>query len=572
MPLPLKGERAGEGVWTYFVDSLVAAWFSNEEDACRLMNRKFPLAPKIEGQASDVTIYSYPPERRSGGDRRSGTDRRRKQEPFEGPEKRSGEDRRKGDRRSRKVRIPIFIKLAIMSTLLICLVIAAISFSILRHQENQFTTQLMDLGESLVRAASSSAPDKILGEEDLALFQLVKNIAENDQVVFAAVTDHKNITRAHTMNELVGKPYIPPEVVKLIEAGNELKTSLIRYRGEDLLYFEMPVVYQKLRVGGVHLAISQRKIVENLGDAKFFVLVLTLLMTALGILLSLGLSMYFSDPIRQLRESAKALGMGRFDYRIKTFRNDELGDLAYAFNRMAEDLELKEKIKDSFGRYVTPEIVEMILTNPNGEWMKGSKVEATVLFADIRGFTTIAENKDPQAVLDLLNDYLTQVTDAVIKHGGHLNKFAGDEAMAVFGAPLSDPAHAEAAVKAALEIQKSIAEVNSKREKDRLHLAVGIGVNSGEVVAGNLGSSKRMEYTVIGDNVNVAARLTSIAKGGEILITKRTYDAIQNKDGLKVDERGMAPVRGRKKGITVYCVIPPQEDIHERGEGEAAQG
>jgi adenylate cyclase len=204
--------------------------------------------------------------------------------------------------------------------------------------------------------------------------------------------------------------------------------------------------------------------------------------------------------------------------------------------------------------------------------MKGSKVEATVLFADIRGFTSIAENKDPQAVLDLLNEYLTRVTDAVIKHGGHLNKFAGDEAIAVFGAPLSDLTHAEAAVKAALEIQKSIAEVNSRREKDHIHLGVGIGINSGEVVAGNLGSSKRMEYTVIGDNVNVAARLTSIAKGGEILITKRTYDAIQSRGALKVEERGMAPVRGRKKGITVYCVMPSQEEVHEQGEGEAAQG
>jgi adenylate cyclase len=272
--------------------------------------------------------------------------------------------------------------------------------------------------------------------------------------------------------------------------------------------------------------------------------------------------MYFSGPIRQLRESTTALGMGRFDHRVKTSRNDELGDLAFAFNRMAEDLELKEKIKDSFGRYVTPEIVEMILANPEGEWMKGSKVEATVLFADIRGFTSIAENKDPQAVLDLLNDYLTRVTDAVIKHGGHLNKFVGDEAMAVFGAPLPDSNHAEAAVKAALEIQRSIAP---------FHLGVGIGVNSGEVVAGNLGSSKRMEYTVIGDNVNVAARLTSLAKGGEILITKRTYDAIQHKHSLVVEERGMAPVRGRRKDITVYCVIPSKEDEHGQGQSKAAQ-
>lgn len=536
-------------------------------------NRLDPPETGITRQEGpDRIVYSYPPERRRGRERRNGEDRRKSQEPFDGPERRSGKDRRKGERRARKVRIPIFLKLATMSTLLICLVIATISFSILNHQKSQFTTQLMDLGESLVRTAGNSAPDKILGEEDLALFQLVRNIAENEQVVFALITDHKSIIKAHSLMEVVGKPYNRPEEVKLIEAGNEVRASMIRYGEDELLYFEMPVIYQKLRVGGVHLAISQKKIAENLGEAKIFILILTLLMTALGILLSLGLSMYFSGPIRQLRESAKALGMGRFDYRVKTFRNDELGDLAYAFNRMAEDLELNEKIKDSFGRYVTPEIVDMILANPNDEWMKGSKVEATVLFADIRGFTTISENKDPAAVLDLLNDYLTRVTDAVIKHGGHLNKFAGDEAMAVFGAPLAESKHAEAAVKAALEIQRSIAALNEEKGKDQFKLGVGIGINSGEVVAGNLGSSRRMEYTVIGDHVNVAARLTSIAKGGEILITKRTYDAIQNKDGLKVEERGKAPLKGRKKEITVYCVMCPEEESHEPGEGEAHQG
>jgi len=515
---------------------------------------------------------SYPSERRSGPDRRSGLDRRRKQEPFEGPERRSGKDRRKGERRAKRARIPIFIKLAIMSTLLICLVIAAISFSILRHQERQFTTQLMDFGKSLVRTASSSAPDKILGEEDLALFQLVKDIAENDQVVFAAVTDHREITRAHTLIEEVGKPYVRPEETTLIEEGNEVRASMIRYGGEDLLYFEMSVVYQKLRVGAVHLALSQRKIAENLEEAKFFIFILTVLMTGLGILLSLGLSMYFSGPIRQLRESAKALGMGLFDYRIKTSRNDELGDLAYAFNRMAEDLELKEKIKDSFGRYVTPEIVDMILAKPNDEWMKGSKVEATVLFADIRGFTAIAENRDPQAVLDMLNDYLTRVTDAVIRHGGHLNKFAGDEAMAVFGAPLSDSKHAEAAVKAALEIQRAVSEANAKGRKDNFRLKVGIGINSGEVVAGNLGSSRKMEYTVVGDNVNVAARLTSIAEGGEILITKTTYDAIHGRNGLRIEERGMAPVKGRTKDIAVYSVMPSDTGVREGEKCATAQG
>jgi len=240
---------------------------------------------------------------------------------------------------------------------------------------------------------------------------------------------------------------------------------------------------------------------------------------------------------------------------VKMKRNDEFSDLADAFNRMAEDLELQEKIKDSFGRYVTPEIVEMILANPDKRWMKGSKVDATVLFVDIRGFTSLSENVDPEAVVDLLNDYLTRVTNSVIKYGGHLNKFLGDEAMAVFGAPLGNPSHSEAAVKAALEIQKEIEDLNGKRKIGQATIGVGVGVNSGEMVAGNLGSEKKMEYTVIGDNVNVASRLTSIAKAGEILITKGSYDLLPNKAWLKIEERGSVPVKGRKSEITIYQVM-----------------
>ena len=138
-------------------------------------------------------------DRRSSRDRRSGEDRRKKQEPFEGPDRRSGKDRRKGDRRTRKHRrIPIFAKLAIVSTFLMSLFICSISFIILWEQKQQFVSQLVDFGDSLVRIAGSNAADKILGEEDLVLFQLAKDLAQNEQVLFAVITDHKKIIRAHS--------------------------------------------------------------------------------------------------------------------------------------------------------------------------------------------------------------------------------------------------------------------------------------------------------------------------------------------------------------------------------------
>ncbi|MBW2285766.1 MAG: adenylate/guanylate cyclase domain-containing protein, partial [Deltaproteobacteria bacterium] len=153
----------------------------------------------------------------------------------------------------------------------------------------------------------------------------------------------------------------------------------------------------------------------------------------------------------------------------------------------------------------------------------------------------------------LLNDYFSDVTDVVIKYGGHLNKFVGDEAMAVFGAPVSDADHAESAVRAGLDIQSAIAEGNLKEER-KSKISVGVGINSGETVAGNLGSDKRMEYTVIGDNVNVASRLTSLAKAGEILISERTYEHFSRKEIFIVEQRGKVSVKGRKEGLNILNV------------------
>jgi adenylate cyclase len=502
-------------------------------------------------------------DRRSGKDRRKGKDRRTskgiftKKEKRAGKERRSGQDRRSGqERRSkRKLRIPIFIKLTSLSTILILVVISIISFSILKKQKAQYIGQLIDLGEGIVRMVANNAPEKLLGEEDLALFQLVKDIAENKQVIYVLITDQKDVIKAHNLIDMVNKLYSPPDNILFLKEENKVKISSFTRGREEALLFEEPITYQKLKIGEVHLAISQRKILQNIHDAKISILVLTAFITLLGIILSLALSMYFARPIRKLGESIKALAMDDFDRRVAVNRNDELGDLSSAFNRMAEDLALKEKIKDSFGQYVTPEIVDMILENPDNQWMKGLKVEATVLFVDIRGFTGLAEEKEPERVIEMLNDHFTRVTDIVIRHGGHLNKFVGDEAMIVFGTPAPNSQHAEAAVRAALDIQEEIARLDMEKKAGDVSFEVGIGINSGVIVAGNLGSPKRMEYTVIGDNVNVASRLTSLAKAGEILISKQTFESIEDNSRLKVTKRGKVSVKGKKVGITIFNVM-----------------
>jgi adenylate cyclase len=526
--------------------------------------------PEDHSRSSDFKAYlvrRHGKDRRSGTDRRSGKDRRALKAAFTGDDRRTGTDRRSGaDRRSgherrikAKARIPIFVKLTALCTILILLVISIISFSILSKQKKQYLGQLINLGESLARIAANNAPEKLLGEEDLALFQLINDIAKNKQVIYALITDQKGIIRADSRIDNVNKAYSPPKDLSALREISGVTLSSFHRGSEELFLFEKPITYQKLEVGEVHLALSQRGILENIREAKVSILILTVIITFLGIGLSLALSLYFSSPIKKLGQSIKALAMEDFEHRVNLDRNDELGDLGLAFNRMAEDLALKEKIKDSFGQYVTPEIVDLILENPDNQWMKGLKVDATVLFVDIRGFTTLAEEKEPEAIVELLNDHFTRITDIVIKHGGHLNKFVGDEAMAVFGTPAPDPRHAEAAVRAALDIQREMGRIDREKNAGEVSLQVGVGVNSGEIVAGNLGSPKRMEYTVIGDDVNVASRLTSLARAGEILISKQTYESIKNREGLSVADRGKVPVKGKKVEVSILNVLNWEE-------------
>jgi adenylate cyclase len=506
-------------------------------------------------ETSDVAGHPHQPH-----EGRAGARAETAQGPFPGKGG-AGSDARKGgdrERPERRLRIPIFIKLAALSTLLILLVVLTTNFFIVKKQKEQFLAQLMDLGESMLRIVANNVPDKLLGEEELDIFQLLKDISEHEQVLYAMVTDAEGKIKAHSNLENANRPYAPPRYLKPLRVASQFKINLILHDGEEVLYVEGPIRFQNLKLGDAYIAISQKALREGVRKAFLYILIMAIAISVFGIFLSLGVSMYFSRPIHKLVEMTRDLGTGDFSRRVEINRNDELGDLGIAFNAMAKDLELKEKIRDSFGRYVTPEIVDLVLASPDNRWMKGYRVDVTVLFVDIRGFTSLSETKEPEEVVELLNGYFSDVTDVVIKYGGHLNKFVGDEAMAVFGAPVKDPEHAESAVRAALDIQRAIAAGNQRGlRKTEIH--VGIGVNSGEVVAGNLGSDKRMEYTVIGDNVNVASRLTSIAKAGEIIISERTLDEIEHKATFVVEERGKVAVKGRKKEIRILNVTDIRE-------------
>ena len=235
---------------------------------------------------------------------------------------------------------------------------------------------------------------------------------------------------------------------------------------------------------------------------------------------------------------------------------DEVGVLTRAFNGMVEGLRQRDFIRNTFGRYVSPEVVKTLLESPEGLRFGGEKRVVTILMSDLRGYTRFAEQGDPAGVMAVLNDYLGRMADIVIAHGGTINEFIGDAVFAVFGAPLPHPDHAERAAASALAMQRAMVDINRRYvERGRPRFEMGIGVNTGEAVVGNIGSEERLSYTVIGDAVNLASRLEGLNKlyGTEIMIGEATRAAVGNR--VLVRELDRVAVYGRTGSTGVYELI-----------------
>ncbi len=225
-------------------------------------------------------------------------------------------------------------------------------------------------------------------------------------------------------------------------------------------------------------------------------------------------------------------------------------------NAMAHEKIAQQSLQRSaLERFLSPEVVEMVVANPDIR-LGGVNQEVTVMFADIRGFTTMSETMEPGRVVEILNEYFTRVTDVIFDNGGTLDKYIGDAVMAVFGAPISKGNDAAAAVNSAMQIQRLLIELNrDAAAREWPELRVGIGINTGNAIAGNIGSPRRLDYTVVGDAVNTAQRLMTNAAGGQILISESTARKL-GKTGKTIDLERLPElkVKGRSEAVPVFRV------------------
>jgi adenylate cyclase len=246
---------------------------------------------------------------------------------------------------------------------------------------------------------------------------------------------------------------------------------------------------------------------------------------------------------------------------------DEIEDLAIGFNGMVDGLKERDKLRHTFGKYMTATVLEHLLAGKVS--LGGESLTVTILFTDIRSFTSISETMDPQQLVALLNEYFTEMVGIVMQEDGVVDKYIGDAIMAVFGAPVPKPDDAVNAVRAAVRMRHALHALNVRLEARGLPtLRTGIGIHTGEVVAGNIGSEKRMEYTVIGDAVNLASRLESSTKelGVDVLISEDTYALTQH--AIEARPVRQIAVKGRQQPVLAYELLGLRG---EPGEEESSQ-
>jgi adenylate cyclase len=228
-----------------------------------------------------------------------------------------------------------------------------------------------------------------------------------------------------------------------------------------------------------------------------------------------------------------------------------------AYRYFVEDYQ-KRIVKRLFGRYVSKDVYEQLIAHPDRAELGGKRREMSVLFSDIRGFTTVTESGNPEELVAQLNEYFSRMVDIVFRHKGTVDKFVGDMVMALYGAPLDDPGHAEHAVATAIEMVRELGELNKGwKARGMPGLDIGIGVNSGEMIAGNIGSSSIMSYTVIGDNVNLGARLESLNKeyGTRIIISDATRTRL--KGNYDIRALGDVVVKGKTRPVAIFQIVVP---------------
>jgi class 3 adenylate cyclase len=431
------------------------------------------------------------------------------------------------------------------------LVLGSVALTMLatRHERLALETEIERFGVALARNLAGDAKIALLENDQLALDTLVETTGEEKGVVAARLLDRSGLVVGSLDDGERGL-----QRVALTAGGAPVRSE----RREPRLLIAVAVIYSKVHVGEAQVELDLRRLIEPVvRETRIQLGAVAVAVVGLGVACGVGFVALLIGPIRRLRAGVERLTAGDLAARVPPTSSDEVGELTRAFNEMGESLQQKERIQRAFGRYASDYVLNALLETPEGTEVEGAEREVTLMFVDVRGFTRMSEGLKARDVVSLLNDVFQLVSDAILQRGGTLDKFIGDSVMAYFGAPIPSEDHAVQAVNTAVDIMRAIRNRNRSLTPGDHAAELGIGIHTGPVVVGNIGSDRRTDFTAIGDAVNVAARLEKLAKPGEILVTEAVLRRVRGAHRLRFE--GERQLSGRVEPVHVYAVEVPEQ-------------
>lgn len=453
-------------------------------------------------------------------------------------------------------RIPIAYKLSLVISGLIVGCIGLLTLLIVQHQHQLLQVQFDNLGNTLASQVARSTMEPLLAEDRLALEVLARNLVSDPQVEGIAILkpDGTVVVQAGLtpMDAFPGRDEAPANWQGFAWNYRDPRNA-VRL---DLVSYSQPVRVKQVVAGQVVLTLDRTSWNRAMHQAQVHIALAGILALCIGLLLTFYLGRRLSRPIHDLLDLGRAIHEG--EYRKQPFsirRQDELGDLMQTLNRFAEHLEHKDRIEEALARYLSPTLARELVKSEHRPRLGGERVEATVLFADIVGFTRLSEGMDPEAVANLLNRYFAHIARACQRNQGIVDKYIGDCAMLLFGVPHHREEHAFNAVCCALSIQALVERENEVRARaGQPPLRFRIGINSGEMLAGNIGAMERMEFTVLGEAVNLASRLSSASTPGEILVTEAFLQRPDVRGRVVAHPHGAIRLRGFSRPVSTWII------------------
>lgn len=459
--------------------------------------------------------------------------------------------------------IPIAYKLAIVLTLLISSGMVILGLMIVSNQSSIMRSQIDEFGRTVVQQLSESSKELILSEDQLSLMVVISNLGNNKNILGTVVYSHDGKVLAHSgrlpIHDIINMYNLSSPIDKSnhsVEWTDYDENS----QAQQVISFITPIHYQDLIVGHALVTYSRNALSTSLHKTISAISTATIFMILLGILTAYLVGKRLSKPIYELMDASRAIDKGDYSYRIGEQRNDEIGYLIDAFNNMANGLLEKHQVENAFSRFVSKKVAKQIMGNLDQIQLGGKRVQATALFADIVGFTSISEQLSAEEIALLLNDYFSLIDMASKLYHGTIDKYMGDCAMIIFGAPEEDPEHKFNAIACGILIQRLVERLNIERvQQGKVAVDFRIGVNSGEVLAGNMGSNERMQYTVVGEAVNLASRLHSVANRGQLIITDYLVKDPQVQWRIEAHRHKSIQLRGIAEPVTTYIVTDVKE-------------